>query len=675
MAQFVIPSIFTAQDRFSGPVRQMANNAAAFGNSISGAINNAEKGFNKMLPSLNNAQKQFFSFASAATATAGVLSAIKFSFDSLKDYESNLAELRAITGKTGAEFEGYKKNIEAVAISQKKSAVEVAKAFTVIGNAQPELLKSSEGLGLVTDATLKLAKASRMDLEPTANALTTIMNQFGLGAKDAASSIDILAAGSVAGSSEINDTAEALQKFGTVAANMGVKLNESVALVELGSRFEKGAEAGQKFRNMLITMSAIKVQDPKALKDLARLGVNLDIVQNKALPLRDRLTELSKISKDSAAIFHVFGKENQAMATGILNSTDKFQEMMDGVNRTGEAQRMMGENTSTLSSKIEQMKASFVNFMVTGDQTNGVLNAMKTMLSFVAEHMGAIITIAAILVGSLLAIKIGFIVAKVAMIGYNVVTGIMVALTGASAMSLRGNAIALGAYRVAMVLATAATWLWNAAGTALNVILSLNPIMLVVLAILALIAVVVVIIAKFDEWGAAFSLILGPLGLVIGLVMAFKRNWDLITEAFSKEGILGGLKAIGATLIDVILYPLQQILEVIADFTGFDWANDAVSSLKGFRASIGVEMGGGSGAAVASPASATNVPTMTPFDPGFAKQESFTESLITSNENKKVTLDVNLPQGATGKVSENNSLVPIKIGSTVGFSGGGGSTW
>lgn len=669
MAQFVIPSIFTAQDKFSGPLRQMANNAASFGNSMGAAISNAEKGFNRMLPSLNNAQKQFFSFASAAAATAGVISSINFAFNGVKEYESNLAELKAITGATTDQFGQYKKQIESVAVAQKMSSVDVARAFTVIGNAQPELLQSAKGLSEVTDATILLSKAARMELDPAANALTTIMNQFGLKAADAKRSVDMLAAGSRIGSSEINDTAAALQKFGTVAVNAGVKIDESIALVQLGARFQKGSEAGEKFRNMLITMSAIKVQDPKALNDLKRLGVNLDVVQNSALPLQRRLQELSKISKDSAAIFHVFGKENQAMATGILNSVDGFDKLLKGVQTPGEAMKMAAENMNTLFNKIKELQAAFINFFTTNEETNGVLSLMKDALIIIADNIGPIITGFVLLAGALLGVKLAFIAARTFAFLYSAAVGISAFVSGAGAMAIRGNAVALGFYTFMAKAAQAWTWLMTSAQWAWNAALAANPIVLVVLAVLALIAVVIIIIAKFDEWGAMLSILLGPLGLIIGIIMSFKRNWDMIVKAFEENGILGALKAIGATLLDAILYPIQQILDTIYDITGFEWAKDATEGLKNFRASMGVDVSGSAATAPPSTASDAVNPAIKAVDPVQARQESFTESVMSSTEKQKVTLDVNLPQGANGKVSENTSLIPIKIGSTVGFGG------
>ena len=58
----------------------------------------------------------------------------------------------------------------------------------------------------------------------------------------------------------------------------------------------------------------------EAQKQLAKFGVNLDVVTNKSLPLAERLKEFSKIGNDATAMVKVFGKENQGAGAILLNN-------------------------------------------------------------------------------------------------------------------------------------------------------------------------------------------------------------------------------------------------------------------------------------------------------------------------------------------------------------------
>ena len=115
---------------------------------------------------------------------------------------------------------------------------------------------------------------------------------------------------------------------------------------------------------------------------------------------------------------------------------------------------------------------------------------------------------------------------------------------------------------------TKATWLQQAAQWALNIAMDANPIGLIIIAIAALIALVVVAIKHYEDWGAALLLVMGPLGLIVNLVQSFIKHWDSIEEAFEKGGIVAGLKRIGLVLLDALLYPVQQLLELLSNIPG-----------------------------------------------------------------------------------------------------------
>lgn len=114
----------------------------------------------------------------------------------------------------------------------------------------------------------------------------------------------------------------------------------------------------------------------------------------------------------------------------------------------------------------------------------------------------------------------------------------------------------------------AATWFQTIAQWNLNAAMDANPIGVIVIAIIALIALVTAVIMKYDEWGAAVTLLMGPLGMVINLIQSFRRNWDSIVQAFKTDGIIGGIKRIGIVILDALLMPIQQLLELIAKIPG-----------------------------------------------------------------------------------------------------------
>ena len=150
------------------------------------------------------------------------------------------------------------------------------------------------------------------------------------------------------------------------------------------------------------------------------------------------------------------------------------------------------------------------------------------------------------------------------------------------------GAITVGflAYKATLFAVTIPLKLLAAAQAMLNGIMLLNPIGLVVAAIVALVAIVVIAISKWDEWGAALMVFLGPVGMVISAFKSIYDHWESIKTAFQTDGILGGLKRIGIVLLDAVLKPLQHILELaaMADPTGL--AQKGVDKIKSFRKSF-----------------------------------------------------------------------------------------
>lgn len=130
---------------------------------------------------------------------------------------------------------------------------------------------------------------------------------------------------------------------------------------------------------------------------------------------------------------------------------------------------------------------------------------------------------------------------------------------------------------IATKAATAGQWL-------LNIAMDANPIGLIILAVAALIALVALIIVKYDEWGAALTLILGPFGMLINVIQSFRRHWDSIVDAFKNDGIVAGLKRIGIVLLDALLMPMQQLLEILAKIPGLGGlASKGADFIQGMR--------------------------------------------------------------------------------------------
>lgn len=145
--------------------------------------------------------------------------------------------------------------------------------------------------------------------------------------------------------------------------------------------------------------------------------------------------------------------------------------------------------------------------------------------------------------------------------------------------------VALATYNTYMKLAEIRTTILTAKQWLLNIAMDANPVGLVVAAITALVAIVAVCIHKYDEWGAALLMVTGPLGFIVNIIQAIRRNWDDIVNSFKTDGIISGLKKVGMVILDAIIYPLQQMLSIV----GLDSMAGRLGEL---RKRMGVNIGG-----------------------------------------------------------------------------------
>ena len=177
MATFTIPTIYTAIDKFTPSVKAMERANASFGAKLDIVGAKSERMFRKLTPGLSDATKQMAQMAGTAAMVGAAIGGAAFSTKAIMDYENATKSLEAVTGVS---FEKFKKDIYELSASSKKSSIDVVKSFEVIGSAMSEYLDDPKGLRQIAEAGITLSKASKMELEPTLQALTSVMNQFGL---------------------------------------------------------------------------------------------------------------------------------------------------------------------------------------------------------------------------------------------------------------------------------------------------------------------------------------------------------------------------------------------------------------------------------------------------------------------------------------------------------------
>jgi TP901 family phage tail tape measure protein len=309
------------------------------------------------------------------------------------DFEQNIQDLKAITGAGGKDLEYYKDQAIQLGKGVEGGASAVVEAYKLIGSAKPELLENAKALNEVTESAIKLSQASGMTLPDSAKALTDAMNQFGASSDEAGKFIDVLANGSKFGSAEIPQITDALLKFGAVAKTSNVSIEESTALIEaLAEKGLKGAEAGTGLRNVMLKLSAPDALPKQAKTELDKLGISFDKLKDKSLPFNERLKELKPLLNNSKALIKTFGTENAVVATNLISSSTRIDELNKKMYINGTATQQAEERTATLGHALIELKNSFDGLFLEVAKGGGALDVAVKGIKLIAENLPTIVS-------------------------------------------------------------------------------------------------------------------------------------------------------------------------------------------------------------------------------------------------------------------------------------------
>ncbi|MDH2389397.1 phage tail tape measure protein [Streptomyces sp. HNM0663] len=193
-----------------------------------------------------------------------------------------------------------------------------------------------------TRASLQLASAAGVNAADSARYLGDIMDQFGLGADQAARASDILAATANNASGGIIDIYYAMRYAGPVAAGLGVSMEDAASAVGmLGKAGILGQTAGTALRGMMANLAAPTKDMRRGLK---ALGIEAWDAQGRFKGLRYVIEELSRAQHEmsqqdfTAAVKRAMGKPAMSGAIALAHQgTESFDALNLAVRETGAA--------------------------------------------------------------------------------------------------------------------------------------------------------------------------------------------------------------------------------------------------------------------------------------------------------------------------------------------------
>jgi TP901 family phage tail tape measure protein len=470
------------------------------------------------------------------------------------DLSTSMADLSAITGVTGDKLKdiyGYARQSAKTFGGSAASGVEAYKL--VLSQLNPEIAKAPTALKSMGDSINTLSKTMGGDTVAATEVLTTAMNQFQVSttdpiqaSKEMALMMNVMSAAAKEGSAELPQIKAALEQSGMAAKVAGVSFAEANAAIQvLDKAGKKGSEGGVALRNVMTTLSEGRFLPKDVKSELQGAGIDINALGDKSKTLAQRLSPLKKIMGDQALVTKLFGKENSAAAIAMISGIEEQKRLTTAITGTNSAYEQAAVVMDSPAEKNKKLVAQIDDLKISLFNGAGGMMAYASVIGDTTRDFSNMIPLVS---------------------GASKVLGFM---TSATKMQALWTSVVTGAQ-----------WLWNAAMTA-------NPIGIIIAGVAVLIGYIAVAVTHFDSFGAAMTLLLGPIGFVVSAFMTLKDHWDSITAAFSGGGIIAGFKRIGIVMLDVLLKPIQQLLELIAKIPGLGGlAGSGAASIKAMRAKM-----------------------------------------------------------------------------------------
>jgi TP901 family phage tail tape measure protein len=266
------------------------------------------------------------------------------------DFEENMANVSTMLDEPHKHMERLTRGVRKMSIKFGEGTGTLAKGLYDILSASIPAEKALKVLAV----SAKAAKAGVTDTGIAADAITTMLNAYGLSADKASDIADWMFQVVKKGKTTFAELAPVIGLVATTAASAGVGLNEFGAAIATMTR------RGIKTENAITALNAIIATFLKPEKDAAKyaktLGFELSSATIKSEGLKGVFEKIAKLPPD--AISRLF--PNKRAIRGVLPALQDMRDFSGDIeimkNRAGAADRAYAKMAKTLSMTLARLK-------------------------------------------------------------------------------------------------------------------------------------------------------------------------------------------------------------------------------------------------------------------------------------------------------------------------------
>lgn len=325
----------------------------------------------------------------------GVFQLLKGTFNIVKDFDTAMGDLAAITGKTTAELAPLKEQALELGATTQFTASQIAEL-------QLELAKlgfTTEQITASTGPISKFATATGADMADAAALAGSSLRAFGLDASEMERVVSVLAVATTKTALDFGFLQTAMATIAPVANAFGFSIEDSTALLgQLANAGFDASSAATATRNILLNLADA---NGSLAKELGRPITSADDLAGALIELKDKgidlATALELTDKRSVAAFETF-----------LNGSDSLVELRDSITGvSGELDEMSAKKLDTISGATDLLKSAWEGLILQWNEGAGAGETLKNIIKFIADNLGTILKVVGAAIKLFAAYKVG----------------------------------------------------------------------------------------------------------------------------------------------------------------------------------------------------------------------------------------------------------------------------
>ena len=355
----------------------------------------------------------------------------------------------------------FTKGIKKMAVEMGEGTETLSKGLYDILSASIEPAKALDVLAVSTRA----AKAGLTDTGVAADAITTILNSYGINAENAADVSDWLFQVVRAGKTTFAELAPSIGKVSSIAANAGLSMDELGASISTMTR--NGVQTENAMTAVASVIKSFINPSKEAEKEAAKLGINLSAVTLETRGLRGVFEDIAGLPPDAIAKLFPSIRALRGVLPALGDLEGFTKDLNDQATRTGKAGEAYDKMAATIAFAFGKIKQAGVEALrVIGEAlapdvsqyAERLQMIVKTTIKWMKENKDLIKQIAkgVVVIGTLgsalvgVAFSIG--VFGVALGGLASIVGIVGTLVGGLAGLISGLILPVGGATAAFTL-------------------------------------------------------------------------------------------------------------------------------------------------------------------------------------------------------------------------------